>query len=209
MAGASRAAAKDRALPSERKNLIQMAVVGAAQGVRGEVRVKSFSADPAALSRYGPLVSADGRRFEIDAIRPHKDLAVVRFKGILDRDTAEALTGTALFVERQALPADLDEDEFYHADLIGLQAVTRAGEPVGTIIAVQNFGGGDLLEIARTGQSSLFVPFTRAAVPEIDIVAGQVRLDPVAAGLVDDESDVSDPGQAPDVLTARARRGKP
>jgi 16S rRNA processing protein RimM len=171
------------------QNPIQMAVIGAAHGIKGELRVKSFTGDPLALADYGPLYDEAGRAFVIRDIRMQKDIAVVRFKGVDDRTAAEALAGTALFVDRKRLPDDLDEEEFYHADLIGLDAVDLEGTVVGTVLAVQNFGGGDILEIARTAKSTVLVPFTMAAVPVIDIPARKVHIDPVAAGLVDTEED--------------------
>ena len=176
---------------SKPQNPIQMAVIGAAHGIKGEVRVKSFTGDPLALDDYGPLYDEAGRAFTILDIRMQKDMAVVRFKGVSDRSAAEALTGTALYVDRDMLPDDLEDEEFYHADLIGLDAVDLEDAPIGKVLAVQNFGGGDILEIARGGKSTILVPFTKAAVPEVDTRAGKVRVDPVSAGLVDtdDEDD--------------------
>jgi 16S rRNA processing protein RimM len=174
---------------SKPQNPIQMAVIGAAHGVKGEVRVKSFTGDPLALDDYGPLYDEAGRAFTILDIRMQKDMAVVRFKGVADRSAAEALNGTALYVDRDMLPDDLEDEEFYHADLIGLDAVDLEGAPIGKVLAVQNFGGGDILEIARGGKSTVLVPFTRAAVPDVDTQARKVRVDPVAAGLVDTDDD--------------------
>ncbi len=176
---------------SKPQNPIQMAVIGAAHGIKGEVRVKSYTGDPLALDDYGPLYTEDGRAFTILDIRMQKDMAVVRFKGVNDRSAAEALTGTALFVDRDMLPEDLEDEEFYHADLIGLDAVDLEEAPIGKIMAVHNFGGGDILEIARTTRSTVLVPFTKAAVPLVDVLAGKVQVDPVSAGLVDtdDEDD--------------------
>lgn len=154
--------------------------IGAAHGIRGEVRVKSFTAVPLDLAAYGPLEAAGGRRFTIEAARPagaSPDMLVVRFAGIGDRNQAEALNGTDLTVPRERLP-EPDDDEFYHADLIGLDAVTPAGVPLGTVVAVPNYGAGDLLEIAPPKGPTLLVPFTRAAVPEIDLAAGRVVVDP-------------------------------
>ncbi len=167
---------------SKPKNPVQMAVIGAAHGIRGELRVKSFTADPLALADYGPLFSEDGRAFEIAAIRPAGAMVVVRFEGIADRSAAEALTGTALFVDRAILP-DAGEEEFYHADLVGLAVRDGTGAVFGRIAAVQNFGGGDILEIAGPGRGGVMVPFTRAAVPEIHVAAGYVVVDRDAAGL--------------------------
>jgi len=168
------------------ENPIQMAVIGAPHGVRGEVRVKAFTGDPLALGDYGPLFSKDGRAFEVVDIRPAKTVVVVRFKGVNGRDAAEALNGTELFIDRSALPDDGEEDEFYHADLIGLAVKDETGATVGKVTAVQNFGGGDILEISHAGRKGVLVPFTEAAVPEIAIKAGFLRIDTVAAGLVEE-----------------------
>ncbi|PWJ80119.1 16S rRNA processing protein RimM [Pseudaminobacter salicylatoxidans] len=171
------------------ENPIQMAVIGAPHGVRGELRVKTFTGDPLALGDYGPLFSKDGRAFEVIDIRPAKTVVVVRFKGVNGRDAAEALNGTELFIDRSALPDDGEEDEFYHADLIGLAVKDETGAAVGRVTAVQNFGGGDILEISHAGRKGVLVPFTEAAVPEIDIKAGFLRIDTVAAGLVEESGD--------------------
>lgn len=169
------------------QNPIQMAVIGAAHGIKGELRVKTFTGDPLALADYGPLYAKDGRAFEIAAIRPANEVVVVRFKGVADRNAAEALTGTELFVDRSALPDDGDEGEFYHADLVGLQVRDETGAPVGKVFAVQNYGGGDILEIQYQGRKGVLIPFTQAAVPVVDVSGGFVTIDTVAAGLVDDE----------------------
>lgn len=170
-------------------NPVQMAVIGAAHGIKGEIRVKSFTGDPTALADYGPLYAKDGRKFTITDIRPGNTVVVVRFKGVNDRNAAEALNGTALFVDRSVLPDDGDADEFYHTDLVGLKVRDETGAEIGRIAAVQNFGGGDLLEIALEGRHEVLVPFSAAAVPEVAVAAGYVRIDTVAAGLVDDEGD--------------------
>jgi 16S rRNA processing protein RimM len=157
---------------------VLIAEIGAAHGIRGEVRVKAHTADPDAIGDYGPLYAADGRAFTIERGRPLKDdMLVVKFAGIADRNAAETLTRVKLYVERAALP-EPEEDEFYYADLIGLAAVTTAGEPLGRIIALHNFGADDLLEVRpETGQSVL-VPFTKAVVPSVDIAGGKVTIDP-------------------------------
>ncbi len=168
---------------------VVVARIGAAHGIKGEVRVKSFTAEPLDLAAYGPLEAADGRRFTIQAARPagaSPDMLVVRFTGIADRNQAEALTGLDLTVPRERLP-EPEADEFYHADLIGLDAVTPSGAPLGTVVAVPNYGAGDLLEITRPAGPTLLVPFTRAAVPEIDLTARRVTVDPPAE--VGDEDD--------------------
>ena len=167
-------------------NPVQMATIGAPHGVKGEVRVKTFTGDPMALGDYGPLSDTEGRTYTVAALRPAKTVLVVRFREIASREAAEAATGTALYVDRSALPDDLDEDEFYHADLIGLAVRDETGGEIGRIAAVQNFGGGDIVEIALAGRKTVMVPFTRAAIPEISLADGFVRIDTVAAGLVED-----------------------
>jgi 16S rRNA processing protein RimM len=174
------------------KNPVQMAVIGAAHGIKGELRVKTFTADPLALADYGPLHTKDGRVFEIADIRPQGTVVVVRFKGVNDRNVADALNGTELFIDRSALPEELEHDEFYHADLVGLTVKDETGETVGKVTAVQNFGGGDILEIALGDRSGVLIPFTSAAVPQIAISAGFIRIDPVAAGLADEDDEDAD-----------------
>jgi len=156
-----------------------IAQIGAAHGVRGEVRLKAFTEDPLSVRRYGPLETEDGRRFEIEAVRPTKDdMLVARLKGISDRDTAERLTNLRLYVARDRLPKPAD-GEFYHADLIGLAATTADGAPFGTVKAVHNFGAGDLLEIEpAAGGVTVMLPFTEAIVPTIDIASGRVVIVP-------------------------------
>lgn len=180
---------------SKLENPVQLAVIGAPHGVRGELRVKTFTADPLALGDYGPLHALDGRMFEIVDIRPANTVVVVRFKGVNDRNAAEALNGTELFIERSALPDDGDEDDFYHADLVGLEVRDESETPVGKVTAVQNFGGGDILEITHQGRKGVPIPFTRAAVPHVDVAGGFVKIDSVAAGLVEDEEDQDGGGQ--------------
>jgi 16S rRNA processing protein RimM len=166
---------------------VTVARIGAAHGIKGEVRVKPLTEDPTAVAAYGPLETEDGRRLEIEALREAGAMLVVRFKGIADRNAAEALTGLALSVPRERLPKT-DDDEFYHADLVGLAAVTADGAPLGTVVAVQNFGAGDLLEIAPPSGKSVFIPFTAAVVPEIDVAGGRVTVAP-PPGLLDGETE--------------------
>jgi 16S rRNA processing protein RimM len=138
-----------------------MATIGAAQGLRGEVRVRPYTADPAALGDYGNLHSEDGRVFEVLEIREAKNIAIVRFRGINDRNAAEALAGLELFIERDNLPDDeLEEDEFYYADLEGLEAVDEEGKSYGTVSAVYDFGAGDLLELKGPGRRPALIPFS-------------------------------------------------
>ena len=184
-------------------NRVQMAVIGAPHGIRGEVRVKTFTDVPLALGDYGPLRSRDGRTFTVAAIRPAKDVVVVRFHEIGDRNAAEAVTGTALYIDREMLPDDLDEDEFYHADLIGLAVRDETGETVGKVTAVQNFGGGDIVEASVDGRRGVMIPFTLAAIPEVSIAGGFIRVDRLAAGLTDEEGPEDAGNGDPDDGSAR------
>ena len=158
---------------------ICIAQIGAAHGVRGEVRLKAFTEDPLSVARYGALESEDGKqRFEIETVRPAKNVLVARLKGITDRDAAERLKSLRLYVAREKLPKPAD-DEFYHADLIGLSAVTASGEALGTVKAVHNFGAGDLLEIEpAAGGASMMLPFTETTVPALDIAARKIVVEP-------------------------------
>jgi 16S rRNA processing protein RimM len=153
--------------------------IGAPHGVRGEVKLWPFTADPLAIGRYGELFTADGtRRFEVEALRPARDHMVARLKGIADRTAAEALRNLELFVPRDRLPEIEEPDEFYHADLIGLTACDRGGRTLGSIVAVYNFGAGDLLELKPdAGGDTVLVPFTQLTVPEIDMPAGRLVID--------------------------------
>jgi 16S rRNA processing protein RimM len=158
---------------------ICVARIGAAHGIKGEVKLWSFTADPAAVKDYGPLESQDGTlRFEIEALRPAKDHLVARLSGVRDRDAAARLTNVDLYVPRDRLPAPA-QDEFYHADLIGLRAESRDGLALATIVAIHDFGAGDLLELRPLGASStVLMPFTAATVPVVDIAGGRIVIDP-------------------------------
>jgi 16S rRNA processing protein RimM len=168
---------------SDRSDLVLLGVFGAAHGVRGEVRLKSYTADPAAIASYGPLTNEAGRVFELLAVRPLRDdMLVARVKGISDRTQAEALTNVRLYVPRARLgQAAEDEDEFFHADLIGLKAETADGAPFGIVTALLDFGAGDLLEIQpAAGGPSVLLPFTKAVVPVVDVPGGRVVVAPPA-----------------------------
>ncbi|MGH6728087.1 MAG: ribosome maturation factor RimM [Pseudolabrys sp.] len=158
-----------------RSDRIRVARIGAAHGIRGEVKLWSFTEDPMAVAQYGPLETEDGaRRFEIEAARPAKDHLVARIAGIADRDAAEQLRNTDLFVPRDRLPPIEDADTFYHADLVGLAAVSETGAALGTVTAVHNFGAGDLIEIAPAEGEPLLLPFNETTVPTIDLAAGRI-----------------------------------
>ena len=148
--------------------------IGAAHGVRGEVRLRSFTAEPTAITNYGPLETEDCSVLEIKHLRPAKDHFVATIAGIADRDAAEALANIKLYVPRERLPEPDAADEFYHADLIGLAAIDAAGRPVGTVVAVHNFGAGDLIEVRLADASTQMLPFDATTVPEIDIAAGRM-----------------------------------
>jgi 16S rRNA processing protein RimM len=172
-----------------RSDRVLIARIGAAHGIKGEVRVKAYTAEPMGIGAYGPLEAPDSKTFEVASLRPAagpaSDMLVVKFKGISDRNAAEALNGVELSVPRDRLPP-AEEDEFYHADLIGLAAVAPDGTELGTVIAVHNYGAGDLLEIASKRGETVLVPFTRAAVPEVDLAAGRVIVVPPAGLLTED-----------------------
>ena len=152
-------------------NVLLAAVIGA-QGLKGEVKVKLFTATPDALPRYGVLHTGDGRKFTITAFRPAKEgEAVIAFEGVRDRSAAEALRGTELFVERAALP-ETGEDEFYHADLIGLEVRDSEGRVLGKVSGLHNFGASDVLEFARPDGDSVHLAFTKETVPVLNIAEG-------------------------------------
>ena len=172
------------------ENPVLMGVIGAAQGLRGEVRVKSFTEDPGAIEEYGTLYGADGRAFEILDAREHKDMVIIRFRGVNDRTEAEKLNGTELFVERDSLDDDeLDDEEYFYADLEGLEALDAEGNSYGVISAIFDFGAGDILELSQEGKRAQLIPFSETSVLEIDFEGGTILIDPVAAGLVSDEGD--------------------
>jgi 16S rRNA processing protein RimM len=157
---------------------ICVARIGAAHGVRGAVKLWTFTEDPFAVTRYGPLSSKDGARsFEVTHAHEAKGHLVATLRGVTTRNEAERLNGLELYVSREKLPAT-DDDEYYHADLIGLAAVTTAGEPLGKVIAIHNFGAGDIIEIAPPGSSTtMLLPFSNAVVPTVDLAGGRVLIE--------------------------------
>ncbi len=153
-------------------------VIAGAHGVRGLVKIKSFTADPANLTAYGALTDESGaRHYQVAVTGRAKGVLLARIEGVGDRDAARALRGARLYVARAALPEPEDE-EYYHADLIGLAVEDRTGAPLGRVAAVQNFGAGDILEIERPDQGTLLVPFTKATVPLVDPAGGRVVVEP-------------------------------
>ena len=156
---------------------ICVARIGAAHGVRGAVKLWTFTEDPLAVKRYGPLVTRDGARsFEVATAREAKGHLVATLKGVATREEAERLNGLELYIARDKLP-EPDPDEYYHADLIGLAAVNAADEPLGRVIAIHNFGAGDIIEIAPPQGATLLLPFTNAVVPTVDLEGGRVVIE--------------------------------
>ena len=157
--------------------LICVARIGAAHGVRGAVKLWTFTEDPLAVTRYGQLMTKDGaRQFEVTHVREAKGHLVATLKGIATREEAERLNGVELYVAREKLPAT-SEDEYYHTDLIGLAAVNAAGEPLGRVIAIHNFGAGDIIEIAPPNGATMLLPFSNAVVPTVDLEGGRVVIE--------------------------------
>lgn len=174
---------------SKLENPVLIATIGAAQGLRGEVRVKPYTEDPLAVAEYGRLHAMDGRVFEVLDIREGKNVVIVRFRGVNDRTAAEALNGLDLYIDRSNLPdEELDEDEFFFADLEGLEAIDADGNSYGHVTAIFDFGAGDLLELKGKGKRPTLIPFTESAVLEIDLEGGKLLVDPVAAGLIEEPS---------------------
>jgi 16S rRNA processing protein RimM len=172
---------------------ILLGQIGSAHGIKGDVIVRSYTADPADIAAYGPLTDKAGAKpLTLSVVRVSDKGVVARVKGVSDRNGAEALKGRELYVDRTKLPKASDA-EYYHADLIGLAAVTADGEPYGRVLAVQNFGAGDLLEIQLSGgKDAEFIPFTNACVPEVDLALGRLTVvPPVMTG----EPELGDEGE--------------
>lgn len=155
-------------------NRILMGKIGAAHGIKGEVRITTYTGDPEAIASYGALdTDKPGITVTIESARVSKNVVVARLKGVKDRNAAELLNGVSLYVDRDRLPEPDDEDDFYHTDLIGLEARLDSGVIIGEVVALPNFNAGDLLEVRdpRSGDTFLY-PFTKAVVPTIDIAGG-------------------------------------
>lgn len=168
----------ERRAAAPHKDLICVGVIGAARGLRGELRVKSFTADIEALGDYGPLTDETGAKtFQVKVIGQQKGQVLVRIKGVDDRNAADALKGQALYIERSRLPQP-QEDEFYFSDLRGLKAELADGAPFGEVVEAEDYGGGPFLEIATPDHGRVLVPFTKASVPVVDIAGGRVVIDP-------------------------------
>ena len=173
-------------MPSER---VRVAKVGAAHGVRGEVRLFAYTEDPLALRSYGELEDESGaRRFRIVSLRAAKNHLVARIEGVDARDRAASLTHLELYVPRARLPQQKEADRFYHVDLVGLSVETTKGEKLGEVIGVRNFGAGDLLEIKRAQGENVLIPFIDQYVPAVDIGGGRIVADP-PEGLFDESAE--------------------
>ena len=170
---------------SDTTKLVCLGVVTAAHGVQGAVRIRSFTEAPEDIVRYGTLTDETGTRsFDLALVGTAKGVVIARIAGIDDRNQAEALRGLRLHLRRSALP-QTEAEEYYHADLIGLEAVLGDGTPVGRVRAIHDFGAGDTLEVTRPGAPPVMVPFTRAVVPIVEPAAGRLVLDP-PPGLLDE-----------------------
>jgi 16S rRNA processing protein RimM len=164
-----------------------LGVITGAHGVKGLVRVKSFTADPEAITAYGPLEDESGaRKFALALVGAAKGVLLARVDGVTDRDAAERLKSVRLYVSRDVLPPP-EEEEYYHADLMGLAAFLEDGTPLGRVVAVHEYGAGDSLELQGADGRALIVPFTRAAVPVVDLAGGRLVVVP-PDGLLGDAS---------------------
>jgi 16S rRNA processing protein RimM len=156
-------------------------VIAGPHGVNGLVRVKSFTADPADVAAYGPVTDVAGsRQFRIRLTGMARDMLIARIEGVKDRNAAEALRGVELYVDRNRLP-EAGEDEFYHADLIGMPARSKDGSEIGTVTALYDYGAGDVIEIRMRAGGVELLPFNKATVPNIDLDQGFVVIDPPVA----------------------------
>jgi 16S rRNA processing protein RimM len=154
---------------------------GAPHGVRGEVRLRSFTAEPEAIAAYGPLQTEDGRAIEIEALRSAKDHFVATLAGVHDRDAAARFANAKLYAPRERLPQLADPEEFYYADLIGLAVIDRRGERIGSVVAIRNFGAGDLIEVQLDASRKCeLLAFNDNNVPNVDVAAGTIVIDPPA-----------------------------
>lgn len=166
---------------------VTIAKLGRAQGLRGEVRATVYLEDPMQIKKYNPLITSDGRTLSVKKIRPAKNVFVITLKEIEGRTEAEALNGLELKIERSKLPKLDNDEDFYHEDLIGMTAISLDGMNYGRIAALHNFGAGDIVELrGGAAKSSTMVPFTKAAIPTLDMEARQIIIDETAAGLIYD-----------------------
>lgn len=181
---------KPAARDERRAERLLIGTIGAAHGVRGLVRVKSFTEEPDDLTAYGAPTDRSGKPVRLEIVGEAKGQLLARIEGVADRNAAEAWRGVDLFIERTALPAPEEEDDFYHADLLGLPVEDLSGAPLGAVRAIHDFGAGDVLELTTPDGDVRWLPFTKEAVPTVDLAAGKLIADPPA--------EVGDPEGAPD-----------
>ena len=178
---------------------IQLAVIGGAHGIKGELRVKSYTDDPLAFGDYGKLHDKNGNKYQVIKARVSKNVVVTRFKSVDTREKAEALNGIELYIERCRLPEVGDEDEFYLSDLDGLDCVDETGAVIGFVKAVHNFGAGDIIEVRHVKGGDAFYPFTKKVVPTVNIEAGRLTLIPPVE-VSERDADVQSDGNKSDGL---------
>ena len=167
---------------------VLVGVIVGAHGIKGEVKLKSLTADPLSITRYGPLQSAAGQLFEFAKIRPAKDDFIAVLKNVTDRNQAELLKGAELFVNRDRLPK-LASNEAYAHDMIGQEVVLMDGAKLGRLIAMPNYGAGDLLEVEReAGAETILIPFTTTFVPQSDFTSGKITV-VLPEGYLDEDDD--------------------
>lgn len=170
------------------RDQVLVGVIVGAHGIKGEVKLKSFTSDPLSIGRYGHLQSSSGQSFEITKLKAAKDDFIASLKTIADRNAAEALKGTELFVARKMLPK-LKSHEAYAHDLMGLDVVLENGTALGKLVAMPNYGAGDLLEVAIEGSSeTVLIPFTNAFVPQEDFTSGKIIVN-LPEGYLDNDGD--------------------
>jgi 16S rRNA processing protein RimM len=167
-----------------------LGVIVGAKGLRGEVRVKSFTESPEDVAAYGPVTTDDGRTFALSVTGHAQGTVTVRVKGVADRNAAEALRGVMLYVDRAALPVP-DAGTYYHADLIGLAVALAAGEVLGKVSAFYNFGAGDVMEVTAADGRTELVPFTAAVIAKVDPAAGRITVNPLP-GLFDGNAETDE-----------------
>ncbi|MGQ0484592.1 MAG: ribosome maturation factor RimM [Hyphomicrobiales bacterium] len=167
------------------RGLVSVGVIVGAHGVKGEVKLKSFTGEPTGIASYGPLATSTGERFEIVRLRPGKDGFIAVLKGVTGRDQAEALKGVELYIARQCLPRP-EKGQVYLRDLVGL-AVMSGGARLGEVVAVHNYGAGDLLDVMVEGQKdTVLIPFATGFVVETDLAGGKIVVE-LPAGYLDEE----------------------
>ena len=167
-----------------------LGVIVGVKGLRGEVRIKSFTEHPADVAAYGPLTTDDGRNFVLTVTGAAHGAVIARVKGVAERNAAEALKGVMLYVDRSALPGT-DDGTYYHADLIGLAVEKVSGEALGRVKAVHNFGGGDMIEVEIGGGETELVPFTAAVIARVDMAGGKIAVNPLP-GLFENDSEADE-----------------